>query len=174
MDLRAQRGFSLVELMVTLAIAALLVVLALPNYATWLADNQVRNGAQSVAEGLRAAQAAAISRNLNAQFVLGAGGWNVQTVDPPPQTLQTATFNEGASRATIVGVNAVGLGATTVAFNSLGQVIPANTNLVQVDVTMPASTPSRLRILVGNGRTGVKLCDVNAPVTVPPDPKACP
>ena len=178
MDTRTQRGVTLIEILVTFAIAALLLTLALPQYSTWLADNQVRNGAQSVSEGLRAAQAAAISRNINAQFVLGVNGWTVQTVDTL-QTLQTASFNEGSQRVTFVGVDAANNPATKAASNSLGQVLvptpPAvNTNIVKVDVTFPVSTPTHMRVMVGNGRTGVKMCDVNAPVTVPPDPKACP
>ena len=43
-------GFSLIELMIGLAIAALLVVLAMPSYSTWVADAQIRNAAESIAD----------------------------------------------------------------------------------------------------------------------------
>ena len=126
------------------AIAALLLTLALPQYSTWLADNQVRNGAQSVSEGLRAAQAAAISRNINAQIISTASTAAFMQDDSADtlQTLQTASFNEGSQRVTFVGVDAANNPATKAAFNSLGQVLvptpPAvNTNIVKVDVTFP-------------------------------------
>ncbi len=112
--------------------------MAMPGYTLWVLDNEIRNGAQSVATGLRAAQAAAISRNLNVQFVLGAGGWTVQMADPPNAVLQTASFLEGSRNATFTGLDAGGVAATTISFNALGQVI-AGANLVRVDVTVPTN-----------------------------------
>jgi len=169
---RHHRGFTLIELLITATVAILLLLLAMPGYTLWVADSQIRNAAESVASGLRYAQAAAISRNLNAQFVLNAGGWDVMMVDAPAVSIQTASFLEGSRDVTIVGVDATPAAATTVAFNALGQVIPNATNLVQVDVTMPPVATSRpLRVLVGNGRTGVKLCNPSAPAA---DPQGCP
>ena len=173
MVVRRHRGFTLIELLVTATIAIILLLLATPLYGVWVADNEVRNGAESVASGLRYAQGAAISHNANAQFVMGGAGWNVTMVDTPLVVLQTGSFTEGsADRATYVAVDATSVPATTVAFNALGQVIPNATNLARVDVSM--STGSRVwRVLVGAGRTGVKLCDPD-PKWVFPDPIACP
>jgi len=93
-------------------------------------------------------------------------------VDAPAVSIQTASFLEGSKDATIIAVDSTPLPATTVAFNALGQVLPNATNLVQVDITMPAFPTSRsMRILVGNGRTGVKLCNPNVPIA---DPQGCP
>ena len=62
--------------------------------------------------------------------------------------------------------------ATTVAFNALGQMTTDPANLVQVDLSMPAVASTRpLRVLVGNGRTGVKICD---PALAATDPAGCP
>ena len=78
-------GFTLVELMIGLAIAALLLVLALPSYQVWVADAQIRNAAESIADGLRYAQAQAVMRNATFEFTLnpttGTGGWTVQQID---------------------------------------------------------------------------------------------
>jgi Tfp pilus assembly protein FimT len=151
--------------------------MAMPGYTRWIADNEVRNGAQSIAGGLRGAQAAAITRNLNTQFVLGAGGWSVQMADPPNAVLQTGSFAEGSRNAVFVGVDAGGLPATTIVFNALGQVPTNAANLVQVDVSMPSVAGTRaLRVLVGATPSGVpfhgvKLCD---PLFAFPDPKGCP
>jgi len=173
MPARLHRGFTLIELLVAMAIGILLLVLAMPSYTQWIADNEIRNGAESVASGLRYAQATAVSRNLNAQFVLNATGWNVSMVDDPLVSLQTASFNEGSSNATIIALDTTALvAATTVAFNPLGQVIVNAGNLARVDVSMPSMAASRpLRVVVGDGRTGVKLCNPNAPAT---DPQGCP
>jgi type IV fimbrial biogenesis protein FimT len=166
------RGFTLIELLVAMTIAILLLVLAMPGYTLWVADSQIRNAAESVASGLRFAQTTAIARNANAQFVLNAGGWDVMLVDAPAVSIQTASFLEGSRDVTVVGVDATPIAATTVAFNALGQVLPNATNLVQVDVTMPSMATSRpLRVLIGNGRTVVKLCNPSAPAA---DPQGCP
>ncbi len=167
------RGFTLVELMVALTISLLLLLLALPQYTTWVADGEIRNGAESVVNGLRQTQLAAISQNRNAQFDLAAGGWTASMVGPPLVVIQSATFAEGAQHTTITGLDATLAPATTVAFNALGQIIPGATNLVSIDITNPALASSRpLRVLVGNGRTGVRLCDPS--MLVASNPKYCP
>ena len=161
------RGFTLIELMVAMTILILLLVLAMPGYVLWMSDSEIRNATESAASGLRFAQATAISSNRNAQFVLNAAGWNVAMVDTPLVSIQTAAFSEGGKNVTIAALPA---GATTVAFNALGQVIPDPANLTQVNLSMPASTRP-LTVLVGNGRTGVKICDPNL---APTDPAGCP
>jgi type IV fimbrial biogenesis protein FimT len=171
-----QRGFTMVELMIALAIASFLVVLAAPGYTLWVADSQVRNGAESVADGLRMAQSIAVSRNLNSQFVLSPTGWTIAMVDAPGVILQTGTFNEGAKGLTFTGVDSGGAAATTSTFNALGQSAGAGT-LVKVDVTNPAVAGSRtLRVITGayspiGFLNGVKLCDPSRPAS---DPQGCP
>ena len=170
------RGFTLIELLVAMSIAGLLLVMAMPGYTLWVLDNEIRNGAQSVAAGLRAAQAAAISRNLNVQFVLAPGGWTVQMANPPNTVLETASFAEGSRNVLVTGLDAGGAAATTISFNALGQVI-TGANVVRIDVTVPSVAPSRsLRVIVGETQAGlpfhgVKLCDTKFTL---PDPKACP
>ena len=63
-------GFTLVELMIGIAIAALLVVLAIPSYQVWVADAQIRNAAESIADGMRYAQSQAIARNSTIEFII--------------------------------------------------------------------------------------------------------
>lgn len=177
MSAAAHRGFTLIELLVAAAISVILLLLAMPAFTGWVADSEIRNGTESIATGIRYAQATAISQNRNAQFVLAGGGWNVAMVDAPLVPLQSATFGEGSQHVTFTAIDATANPATTVAFSPLGQVIPNGTNLVRVDVTDPAVAGSRsLRILVGflpvsGVFNGVKICD---PKFAWPDPKGCP
>ena len=157
---------------VAMTISILLLLLAVPGYTVWVADNEIRNAAESVSSGLRFAQTTAITRNANAQFVLSPADWNVMLVDAPLVPIKTATFAEGSRHATVTGMDLAFAAATTVAFNPLGQVINAATNVVRIDITQPGVAGTRqLRVLVGNGRTGVKMCD---PAFLPTDPKGCP
>ena len=79
---RLRRGFTLIELMIAIAIAVLLLVLAAPAYTTWVADQQIRAGAESIASGMRLAHAEAIRRNGQVEFVItptgATRGWAIK------------------------------------------------------------------------------------------------
>jgi type IV fimbrial biogenesis protein FimT len=172
---RSIRGFTLIELLVALAIAVILMLLAAPNYTAWVADAQVRAGAESLASGLRFAMAEAIKRNAPVEFVLdpttGSGGWVVQDVGGGTQ-YQSAPFGEGSGR---VAFTVTPLGSTTITFDGLGQIATTNADasfpFTAVDLQVAGGSTKNLRVLVGGTRTGVKICDPYFPVT---DPKGCP
>jgi len=71
-----QRGFSLIELMVTMVILVLLMVAAMPSIGTWLDNTRIRNEGDSIVNGLQTARAEAVRRNENVSF------WLVQLTDP--------------------------------------------------------------------------------------------
>lgn len=159
-----QRGFSLIELMIGLALAVILILLAAPNYAIWTADAQIRNGVESVASGLRFAHAEAIKRNTRVEFILdpttATGGWQVNVVGVG--VVQTASFAEAATR---VAYTVTPGGATTVTFTGLGAIAAANAD-ASVPMTEIAAThvgtvsdTRPLTVLVGGGRSGIKICD---------------
>jgi len=181
MAMRRAAGFSLVELLIGLAIAALLAVLAMPTYSVWIADAQISSAAESIADGLRYAQSQAIARNSTIEFVLdpttGTGGWAARQIDRTTcgvvDTPQVATFQEGANLTTLTPLPA---GATTVQFNSLGVIAApcdgsATLTQVQVSSATGVAGARNLIVLVGGGRTGIKICDPKWPAT---DPKGCP
>lgn len=173
---RRPRGFSLIELMMALALLALLLVLAAPNYAAWVADAQIRAGAESIVGGMRVAYAEAIKRNQPVEFVLdpttGTGGWTVQLA-ADGTVLRTEVFGEGAKLAAFAATPG---GTTMVTFNALGQIVAnddASGTLTEVAVTYSTGTVNTrpLTVLVGGGRTGIKLCD--PAVTDATDPRFC-
>ncbi len=71
-------GFTLVEMAVTIAILALVLVLALPNFRLIVEHERLRDAAQTLQSDLMTARAEAIRRNIDifAVFVTdGATGW---------------------------------------------------------------------------------------------------
>jgi type IV fimbrial biogenesis protein FimT len=176
-------GFTLVELLIGLAIAALLVMLALPSYGLWIADAQIRNAAESIASGLRYAQGQAIARNAAIEFVIdttaGTGGWTATLASGGP-AIQQAVFAEGTGQTTQTTAPA---GSKKITFSSLGGIVAnadATVTLNQVAVNSTVVGARNLIVLVGGGasgfagqgsRTGIKICDPKWPAT---DPKGCP
>jgi type IV fimbrial biogenesis protein FimT len=73
-----QRGFSVIELMVTVSLIAILMVLTIPAYGTWMADAHVRAVAESLTNAIRQTQATAVARGRTSLFAL--------TTDPHPGT----------------------------------------------------------------------------------------
>lgn len=168
--MRQGRGFSLIELMVALSIAVLLIVLALPGYSAWVADGQITAMAESIASGMRFAYAEAIKENRQMEFVLDptttTGGWQVNPVGGA--AVRQENFAEGSKLAQATVTPA---GATTVTFTALGTINATNANasavLREVAITFsgPVANTRPLTVLVGGGRTGIKICDPSVTVT---------
>ncbi len=174
-------GFTLIELMIALSIFAILVFLALPMYAQFMGNSQIRNAAENSLTGVRLAQAAAIKGNSRAKFVIDANGWSVyawndEIADFALAPTQSYLFAEGASHTTNAPTPA---GATMVTFDGLGRVFlnaDATASLARIDFTNPSVTnPRNLRVMISGigGNTGIKLCDPD-PGVDSSDPRACP
>jgi type IV fimbrial biogenesis protein FimT len=92
------RGFTLIEIMVALAIFGLLIALAGPQLATFLNSSQVRNASEAILNGVQQAQAVAIRDNLPTRFNLTANappntatsGWQIWVTDPATNNVPAA------------------------------------------------------------------------------------
>ncbi len=67
-------GFTVVELMIALAIGAVLLLMAVPSYRAWIADVEVRHHVQALVEALSLARAEAIKRNGRVNLCHSADG----------------------------------------------------------------------------------------------------
>jgi type IV fimbrial biogenesis protein FimT len=65
-----QQGVSIVELIVGIAIIAILSAVAVPNLSTWIQNTQIRNASESIQSGLQLARMEAIRRNTLIRFQL--------------------------------------------------------------------------------------------------------
>ena len=65
-----QRGLTLVELLVAMALMVILLFLAAPNFTTWINNTRIRTVSEVLQNGARFAQAEAIRRNRSVVFYL--------------------------------------------------------------------------------------------------------
>jgi type IV fimbrial biogenesis protein FimT len=190
------RGFSLVELLVVVAVLGLVLFIGLPNMSAWLQNTQVRNAADGMMSGLQLARAEALRRNQAVRFQLVSdltsgcalsatgGSWIVSLGDPTaacdaapsetagPQIIQKKDAQEGSPNATVTTS-----GGAEVIFNGLGRPTAAST-ASQITVSNSAAgtcqhlggTVRCLEIQIQAGGD-VRMCD--RAVTDPTDPRRC-
>ncbi len=70
MLIRRKRGFSLIELMVGLALLGIILMLAMPSFVSMMHNMRIRNSAESILAGLQAARVQALQRNTRVEFLL--------------------------------------------------------------------------------------------------------
>jgi type IV fimbrial biogenesis protein FimT len=175
-----QNGVTLIELIIAVVIVGIVTALALPSYSNWIQNTRLRNGAESVLNGLQLARVEAVKRNANVQFVLGLNtAWIVGCVNvvaapaPPatmpaecPATIQSHSVRDGSSADVSMTMTA---GANPVIFNNLGRLVTAETTWNVDNSAMSAADSRDLRIVVTAGGM-VSMCDPNV---VAPDSRAC-
>jgi type IV fimbrial biogenesis protein FimT len=169
---RNQSGFTLIELMVAVAVMIILATIAVPAFQTMMKNFQIRNAAESINNGMQKARAEAIGRNKNVEFVLGTNSaWTVQLNDGTTVTnIESRSEKEGSTDVTRVTVPS---SATTVTFNALGGV---TTNITSGAVTLTrvtlSATGGNKNLLVDVGASGkIKMCNPN--LTTGSSPQAC-
>ena len=178
---RQSRGFNLIELMIVVAVIAILTIAALPNLASWMQDSRTRSVGESLENGLRFAQGEAVRLNRITTFTLSSNGnWAVNYVkttadgsSAPSNPLQAAYGNFGN----------VSISPTTaLSFNSLGRVGTAGSfsattgsttfSAVTGDTTYQITNSNgkrKLNVVVSPGGK-VRLCDPDRafnPTTAP-------
>ncbi|HEX9277071.1 MAG TPA: GspH/FimT family pseudopilin [Casimicrobiaceae bacterium] len=177
------RGFTLIELMIALAIFGLLIMLAGPQLAAFMGNSQIRNAAEAMLNGVQHAQSTAIRGNTLTRLVVdpttGTGGWQVlETIEglepSPPNPIQVYAFIDGAPKVTVARTPA---DATQITFDGFGRIVPnidASPTLTCLKVRNPnVSTPRNLNVAISSSglSVGSKLCDPDAAAT---EPQACP
>lgn len=70
MLIRRQKGVSLIEVLIGIALLAVLMGLGMPQYATFLANARLRAAAEGISTGLSLARAEAVKRNARVEMVL--------------------------------------------------------------------------------------------------------
>lgn len=190
-------GFTIIELVVTLALFGVLMALGLPAFTSFIQNAQIKNAAENAVTGLNLAKAEAVRRNAPVRFQFvstmtatcalstSSGSWVVSLDDPAtlcnidasdttaPRIIQKYSTGDGAPKVAVAAT-----GSSSVVFNGLGRV--TGTGISQVDFTHVTSvcehvntttgTARCMRVLINTGGS-IKLCDPK--VTATTDPRHC-
>lgn len=196
--LKRAAGFSLIELMVAVAVFSLLLAVAVPSLTAWVRNERVRTVAEVLQSGIRVAQAEAQRRGQTAVFfrtasatcdvnaVPAASGTNWQ-VRVLPVALLTGSTAE-AVRCGVLSDIASGValsGPAALCFSATGRLTSVATpagagsscelqdNGSQYDLSAVSAQAGdrKLRVLVALGGS-VRLCDPDKNIASSPD--GCP
>ena len=191
-----QRGFNLIEAVVTVSVLGLLVATALPSMNDWINSTRVRSLAETTQNGLQRARNEALKRNKVVTFWLvspnntaspddscalasDSAAWVVSLDDPTGHCSTALTntprivevYGPGAAGNNIVVAGTATDGATaatSVSFNGYGQRVGTGT-LANVDISHADASARKLRIQITSSG-GIRMCDRDV---VAPDPRAC-
>lgn len=95
----SQQGFTLLELMISIAILAIFLGIGIPAVSDWIQNRQVNVLAESIANALRLAQSEAVQRNVPVEMVL------VTSDVIPPLIPSSATLAAGGLTKTDTAPN---------------------------------------------------------------------
>lgn len=124
--LRSRAGFTLLELMIVVAIIGIASALAAPSYTAWIARYQLREGISEMQHQLVLARMMAVSRNVPVTVTMGLSNGSLQLTTANAATGTVISASQGMSVPQVVMLN-VGpspawttVATATVSFNSMG------------------------------------------------------
>jgi type IV fimbrial biogenesis protein FimT len=191
------RGVTLIELMVILAVIALLLMAVTPSMGIWMRNIQIRNAAEALQTGLQTARTEAMRRNTQVRLTLVNGltascaasatgtAWIVSQDDPAndcdeapssttaPRAVASREASDGSRDVTVSALQANGTSsANNIVFDGFGRPL-GTTSMARIDFdhTTTGNDYRALRVTisaVGN----VRMCDPRVSTTSD-DPRRC-
>jgi type IV fimbrial biogenesis protein FimT len=178
-----QRGFTLIELVVTITVLGLLVALGMPAMSDWMGSLRIRNAAESAQNGLSKARMEAMRRNQVVTYWIvtdktagcaltsAAASWVVSLDDPTghcadaastaatPRLIEAYGASDGAGDVVVAATASGGAAATSVSFNGFGQVVNAGTSIAAINLSSnTVASGRRLRVTISPGGA-IRMCD---------------
>lgn len=106
--MKRNNGFTLVELMITLVVAAILAAIAVPNFSTFINNNRLTTQANAFITAMNLARGEAIKRAAAVDVTANGGDWSTGwtvTLNSDGSTLREFAALQGNSTLTSTGSN---------------------------------------------------------------------
>lgn len=87
------QGFTLIELMVTIAVLAIIVSIAAPNISTQLANQRVKSTTATLENALKEARAESVIRRQNITVTINSNPNSIVLTDPSSDNDDIASYN---------------------------------------------------------------------------------
>jgi type IV fimbrial biogenesis protein FimT len=156
------RGFTLIEVMITLAVGMVLLILALPSFRETAIRNNVKEINNTLIYSLNLARTEAVRRGTQVRVINPAGtanwsgGWRIEAdagfANPPFSSGTVVITNQAAvpTTYTVCGKSTPAGTDSTVTFNATGILTGATS--FDINVNRPDSKPTlSQRVMVQNG-----------------------
>lgn len=167
------KGFTLIEMLVAIAILAISMAFAAPAFQSWIGNSQIRSAAQQITTGVQLAKSESLRRNALVKFTIDASNsWTISCVTVTPDCPAVIQLQKSGEAKTGRLVTQFSEG-NIVVFNSLGQLATTlvNPGPLFIAVKSPdAKINSQIRIQIsqtGNIRQCPKEPIPSTPVTTP-------
>ncbi|MDP1527388.1 MAG: GspH/FimT family pseudopilin [Rhodocyclaceae bacterium] len=118
-----QQGFSLIELMVTLAVLAIIIAIAVPSFKTMILNQRVKSASFDIVASLAYARGEAVKQNGNITITPTGGNWS---------NGWTMSGSGGVFKTQSAFANVTITGPATIVFGRSGRVT-AGTGNIQID-----------------------------------------
>lgn len=160
--LDCERGFSLIEMLVSLVIMALMTAIAAPNFADLSASFDRMNARSNLLQDLKRAQAEALTKGCRGIFTIAVGGGSYSygcdflsydTNSPPAYDVMS--FEREMPTGVTISSDA------QIIFNSRGQTVDENDVISTVTVSMTKSVDGSPEVFVTGTLMGTGLFSLN-------------
>ena len=126
-----ETGFSLIEVMITIALIGIISAIAYPNYLSWVSNSRLKAGARELYGNMQKARLEAVKRNSNVAI-----------------TFNTVAFPAVGGSYTVFVDDGDGAGGVA------GDAVQNGTEATLYQVNMPAGCSLSSASFLGNPRTG--------------------
>ncbi|WP_338763519.1 prepilin-type N-terminal cleavage/methylation domain-containing protein [Massilia sp. METH4] len=125
------KGYTLIEVMVGIAILGTLLAAGIPNMTHWIVANKARAASEFYLEGLSMARRQAVSHNARSRFVLTPGtngqfDWQVDLCFPAPGAPCTDTTGNWSTTTVAAAGDPEGAGGFKSVFRAAVSLPPSN------------------------------------------------